>query len=121
MEGLAGLALPILFIAVLYLLLIRPQQKRAKEHKQLVANLTVGADVVTIGGMHGRVVDLTDETMDLVVAAVENDDGSDEEIVLRFQRSSLARVVSGHDAAEPDDEAEHEDVAEEVDEESDES
>jgi preprotein translocase subunit YajC len=83
-EGLAGLALPVLFIAVLYMLLIRPQQKRAKEHRQLVSNLNVGSDVVTIGGLHGRVVDLTDETMDLEVT---------DDIVLRFQRSSLARVV----------------------------
>ncbi len=84
MEGLAGLALPILFIAVLYLLLIRPQQRRAKQHRQLVSALSVGDDVVTIGGLHGRVVDLTDETMDLEVT---------DDIVLRFQRSSLARVV----------------------------
>jgi preprotein translocase subunit YajC len=90
-EGLAGLALPVLFIAVLYMLLIRPQQKRAKEHRQLVSNLNVGSDVVTIGGLHGRVVDLTDETMDLEVT---------DDIVLRFQRSSLARVVADDDVVE---------------------
>lgn len=99
-----GLVLPILFIAVLYLLLIRPQRKRAKEHRDLVSNLSVGDDVVTVSGLHGRVVDLTDETMDLIVAAVENDDGQDDEIVLRFQRSSIARVVNDHGADEPVDE-----------------
>lgn len=91
MEGLAGLALPVLFIGVLYLLLIRPQQKRAKEHRQLVSNLDVGSDIVTIGGLHGRVVDLTDDTMDLEVT---------DDIVLRFQRSSLARVVQDDDVVE---------------------
>jgi len=90
-EGLAGLALPVLFIGVLYLLLIRPQQKRAKEHRQLVSNLDVGSDIVTIGGLHGRVVDLTDDTMDLEVT---------DDIVLRFQRSSLARVVQDEDVIE---------------------
>jgi preprotein translocase subunit YajC len=89
-EGLAGLALPVLFIAVLYMLLIRPQQKRAKEHRRLVSSLSVGSDVVTIGGLHGRVVDLTDETMDLAVTA-------DDDIILRFQRSSLARVLEDED------------------------
>lgn len=106
MEGLAGLALPVLFIAVLYMLLIRPQQKRAKEHRQLVSTLNVGSDVVTIGGLHGRVVDLTDETMDLEVT---------DDIVLRFQRSSLARVVSDDDLIEEelvDDVAEEDDESE---------
>lgn len=79
-----GLLLPLLFLVVLYMLLIRPQQKRQKEHRSLVQNLTLGDDVVTIGGMHGRVVDLTEETMDLEVT-----DG----VHLRFQRSSIARVV----------------------------
>jgi preprotein translocase subunit YajC len=84
-----GLLLPLLFLVVLYLLLIRPQQKRQKEHRQLVQNLSLGDDVVTVGGLHGRVADLTEETMDLEVT-----DG----VHLRFQRSSIARVV--HD--EPD-------------------
>lgn len=90
MEGLSGLLLPIAFLVVLYLLLIRPQQKRTREHNQLVSNLTVGDDIVTIGGLHGTVVALTDDTMDLEVT---------DEVVLRFQRSSLARVVRDDEAA----------------------
>jgi preprotein translocase subunit YajC len=78
------LALPILLFVALYLLLIRPQQKRQKQHQQLVSSLAVGDDVVTVGGLHGRVAALTDDTMDLEVT---------DDIVLRFQRSSLARVV----------------------------
>ena len=84
MEALTSLALPVLFIGVLYLLLIRPQQKRTKEHRNLVKGISVGDDVVTIGGMHGRVADLTEETMDLEVT---------DDLILRFQRSSLAKVV----------------------------
>jgi preprotein translocase subunit YajC len=84
-EGLAGLALPLVFLFVLYLLLIRPQQKRQKEQQRMVAELKVGDDVVTIGGLHGRVKTLTDDTMDLAVDA----DGT----ILRFQRTSLGRVV----------------------------
>ncbi len=83
-EGLGSLLLPILFLVVLWMLLIRPQQKRQKEHRRMVGELKVGDDVVTVGGMHGRVVELDDETMDLEVT---------DDIVLRFQRSSLARVV----------------------------
>ncbi|MEX0868935.1 MAG: preprotein translocase subunit YajC [Nitriliruptoraceae bacterium] len=91
MEGLSGLLLPILFLVVLYLLLIRPQQKRQKEHRQMVSNAQVGDNIVTIGGMHGKIVGLTDDTMDLQVTG-------DDDVVLRFQRTSLARVVRNEDA-----------------------
>ena len=107
MEAIGSLALPILFIGVLYLLLIRPQQKRTKEHKNLVQSLGAGDDVVTIGGMHGRVVDLTDETMDLEVT---------DDIILRFQRSSLARVVRDDVTEDVDDDvADDEDLVEDAD------
>ena len=90
MEELGGLLLPIGFLVVLYLLLIRPQQKRRKEQERMVRALSVGDDVVTIGGLHGRVVALTDSTMDLAVDA-------DEDVLVRYERSSLARIV-GDDA-----------------------
>jgi len=83
--GLGGLLLPLLFLGVLYMLLIRPQQKRQKEQRQMVSDLQVGDDVVTIGGLHGRISALTDDTMDLAV----DTDGT----VLRFQRGSVARVL----------------------------
>jgi preprotein translocase subunit YajC len=83
-ENASGLLLPLLFLVALYLLMIRPQQKRQKEHQQLIASIGVGDDVITVGGVHGRVEALTDETMDLEVT---------DDIVIRFQRSSLARVV----------------------------
>jgi preprotein translocase subunit YajC len=89
-DALGGLLLPLLFLVVLYMLLIRPQQRRQKEQQRMVAGLEVGDDVVTIGGMHGRVKALTDETMDLEVDA--------EGTVLRFQRSSLGRVIRDDDA-----------------------
>ncbi|GGI07311.1 preprotein translocase subunit YajC [Egicoccus halophilus] len=82
--GLGGLLLPLLFLVVLYLLLIRPQQKRQKAHQRQVADLQVGDDVVTIGGLHGRITALSDDAMDLLVT---------DDVVLRFQRSALARVV----------------------------
>lgn len=88
-----GLILPLIFLVALYLLLIRPQQKRQKQHQQLIGSLSVGDDVVTVGGLHGRVVALTDDTMDLEVT---------DDIVLRFQRSSLARVVRDEVAVEED-------------------
>lgn len=79
-----ALLIPLLFLVVLWFLLIRPQQKRQKEHAQLVRNLQVGDDIVTISGLHGHVVALDDETVDLEVT---------DDIVVRFQRSSVAKVL----------------------------
>jgi preprotein translocase subunit YajC len=86
-EELGGLLLPVAFLALLWFLLIRPQQKRRKEQQQMVRSLNVGDDIVTIGGLHGRVIALTDSTMDVTVDA-------DEDVVMRFERASLGRVVA---------------------------
>ncbi len=93
MAGIEGLLLPVAFIGVLYLVLIRPQQKRQKEHKALIKDLAVGDDIITIGGLHGHIVALTDESMDIEVT---------DDVVMRFQRSSLARVVRDEDASDVD-------------------
>lgn len=79
------------FFAVMYLLLIRPQQKRQREHKQLIESVTVGSDIITIGGLHGTVSGVDDDTVDLTVSA----DGT----VLRFQRSAIAKVVGSEEDA----------------------
>ena len=52
-------------IAVFYLLLIRPQQKRTREHKEMINNLRKGDEVITGGGLCGRVVATQDDTVTL--------------------------------------------------------
>jgi len=56
------------FIALFYFMLIRPQQKRAREHQALVSKLTSGDEVVTSGGLLGRVTDVGDTFVTLEVA-----------------------------------------------------
>ncbi len=102
MEELTGLLLPIAFLAVLYLLLIRPQQKRRKEQERMVRTLEVGDDVVTIGGLHGRVVALSDTTMDIAVDA-------DEDVIVRYERSALGRIVADEAAGSDEPSSEDED------------
>ncbi len=61
--------LPLIIIfAIFYFLLIRPQQKRAKEHQNFLANLKKGDEVVTNGGLIGRIVSLTDDVVTLEIA-----------------------------------------------------
>ena len=58
-QGLLIQLLPLILIfVVFYFLLIRPQQKRVKQHKDMVASLKVGLNVVTSGGMVGKIVKL---------------------------------------------------------------
>lgn len=53
--GISFLIMIAIFFAIMYFLIIRPQSKRAKEHKQLIESLSVGDEVVTTGGLVGRI------------------------------------------------------------------
>ncbi len=68
-----------------YFFMIRPQQKRTADAKNFRQSLAKGSRIVTIGGLHGLVVELTDDTV-----VVEVDRGTK----LRFDRSAIAREVS---------------------------
>jgi preprotein translocase subunit YajC len=67
-PGYEGIIMLVIMFAIFYFLLIRPQQKRAKQHKQLVAALKVGDSVVTAGGIHGKVAALQDTVVTVEVA-----------------------------------------------------
>lgn len=86
-----GAYLPLLFVLVLYVALIRPQNKRRKEQLRMNAALKVGDAVVTIGGLHGEVMAVDGATVDLAVTY--DDEGVAPDVVLRFERSAIARVV----------------------------
>jgi preprotein translocase subunit YajC len=77
------LPLGILFI-VMYFLMIRPQQKRAKEHRELVGGLKKGDEVVTTGGLLGKIVEAGDNFVTL-------DMGKNTEI--KVQRQAVASVM----------------------------
>lgn len=69
MENPVGLLLPwILILGVFYLLLIRPQQQRAKRHRELVSSVDRGDRIVTIGGLHGTVDSVDEDTLRLEVS-----------------------------------------------------
>ena len=69
------------FVLIFWLLIWRPQSKRAKEHKNLLAELSKGAEVVTTGGMLGKVTNVTDGFVTLQVA---------DNMELNFQKGSIA-------------------------------
>ena len=53
----------VVILGALYLLMIRPQRKKQKEEKQMRENLQVGDEIVTIGGIYGRVISLKEDTL----------------------------------------------------------
>jgi preprotein translocase subunit YajC len=80
LEALSSLALPVLLIVVFYFILIRPQRKKDKAAKNMLANLKVGDKITTIGGVVGSVKKIKDEKI-----VVETGFG-DEKTVLLMDR-----------------------------------
>ncbi len=58
----------ILMFVIFYFLLIRPQQKKTKEHRQMVENLKKGDRIVTTGGIHGRITGMSDTTLTVEIS-----------------------------------------------------
>lgn len=76
--------MPLIFIfIVFYFLLIRPQQKKQREHEQMLKNLTKNDEVVTSGGIHGTIINVKDTTVILRV---------DENVKLEVEKHSIAFV-----------------------------
>lgn len=67
-EALMGFIPLLLIFVVFYFLLIRPQVKRAKEHKKLVESVTKGDEVLTSGGLVGKVVDVDENFIQVQIA-----------------------------------------------------
>ena len=74
----------ILIFVVFYFLLIRPQAKRAKEHKAMVAALAVGDEVVTSGGILGKVTEAGEQFLSVEVA---------EGVRVKVQRHTVSSVL----------------------------
>lgn len=82
--GLMGFLPIILIFAILYFIMIRPQQKKQKEHQKLISELQKGDKVITSGGMHGVISNLKDETV--IVKIADN-------VKVEINRSSVTRVL----------------------------
>jgi preprotein translocase subunit YajC len=72
------------FMVIFYLMIWRPQAKRAKEHKNLLGGLQKGDEVVTSGGIIGKVTKVTD---DFVVVEISDN------VELKFQKQAIAATL----------------------------
>ena len=75
-----------LILVVFYFLLIRPQQKKARETQEMIDNLKVGDEIVSTGGLYGRIQKLADKVIFVEVAP---------KVQIRLERASVGRVVRG--------------------------
>ncbi|MBP2027624.1 preprotein translocase subunit YajC [Acetoanaerobium pronyense] len=68
-QQLSGLLVPLVFVVIFYFLLIRPQQKREKALKNMRESLKVGNEVVTIGGIVGKIIKINEESVTVEIGA----------------------------------------------------
>lgn len=86
--GFEGILMLLAMFAIFYFLLIRPQQKRAKQHKEMVDALKAGDQVITAGGIHGKVVAVQDKALTLEIATG---------VRVKVNRTSIASTSAGSD------------------------
>ena len=83
-AGFGTLLFPIVLIAIMYFLMIRPQMKRQKEHKAMLEKISKGDEVLTAGGIAGVITDIGDNFFGVEIA-----DG----VRIRVQKASIGNVL----------------------------
>ncbi len=91
--GLAGFLPIIILFAIFYFLLIRPQQKKAKEHKNMLTDLKKGNRIVTSGGIYGTILSLDETTIGLEIA---------EKVKIKITRGNVAALISDNETGPKD-------------------
>jgi len=87
MQGFESLIPLLLIFGIMYFLLIRPQQKKLKEHQEMVAALRRGDQIITQGGVMGKVTKVKDDSNEIEVQIAEG-------VNVRVVRSTIATVVN---------------------------
>jgi preprotein translocase subunit YajC len=90
--GFASFVPLILMFVIFYFLLIRPQQKKQKEHRNMIAELKKGDRIITSGGLHGRITGMDEATLTLEIA---------EKVRVKVNRGNVAALVRASGAPAP--------------------
>lgn len=80
----ASLVPLILIFAIFYFFIIRPQTKRQKEHQEKLSNLKIGNEIITTSGIHAKVKDIFDETIEAEIS---------DNVIIKLQKNSISDVV----------------------------
>jgi preprotein translocase subunit YajC len=82
--GFASFIPLILMFVIFYFLLIRPQQKKTKEHRQMIDNLKTGDRIITSGGLHGRITGVSESALTVEIA---------EKVRVKVNRASVTALM----------------------------
>ena len=86
-----GFLLIVVAFGFLYFVIVRPQKKRQLQARQMLSELVVGAEVVTAGGIYGRVTELHDDSVVVEIAP---------QVSVRVARRAIATILPAAEAAE---------------------
>lgn len=81
MSSLINMAPLVLMFVIFYFLLIRPQQKKAREHKDMLSQVQKGDSVVTLSGIHGKVTAVAEDTITIEIA---------DDVRVKFSKDAIA-------------------------------
>ncbi len=81
----------IVIFAIFYFLAIRPQQKRDKERKNMLSSIKEGDDIITIGGIYGRVLNIKDDVVTLEIG---------DKLKIKVNRSAIGNVLKRAEESE---------------------
>ncbi len=83
-AGMTPFIMMAVFVVIFYFLLIRPQQKKQKEHQAMLSKLAAGDEVVTAGGILGRIVEVGDQFLTIEIA---------DNVRIKVQRFQVSTIV----------------------------
>ncbi len=105
-SSIANIMLLVVFIAMIYFMMIRPQRKKDKEDREMRAALQVGDEVITIGGVVGKITKISEKTVVIETGTSKNKIEFLKTAISSVTRSDAARDTAKKDApkAEPEEE-----------------
>ncbi len=93
--GMGGMLIStLLMVVVFYFLLIRPQKKRQRQMQNMIDSMRKGDEIVTIGGIMGKVFDIRQDCVVITTSA--------DETKMKFEKSAIAKVLTVHDEDVPE-------------------
>ena len=82
--GMCMLIMVGLFFVIMYFMIIRPQNKRVKEHNKLIDSLSVGTEVVVSNGIMGKIIKIKDDIVELEISS---------NVIIKVRKSSVTTVL----------------------------
>ncbi len=98
MDAITGMLVPFLAMGVIfYFLLFRPEQTKRKKHQNMLENLSKGDEIVTNGGLHGKILGLSNDKNIILIAVGEL---NSQEVKVQISRSAVAFLKKGGELIE---------------------